>query len=501
MKAEMSQDDAPRGRTGAGVVRGLWRGESAAFLGIPYAAAPVGLHRFAAPQPVAPWDGERDTTRPGATPQRRPLAPVTTIPEPSVSGEETLNLSVFTPAPGEQDRRLPVLVWIHGGGFVAGSPASPWYDGASFNRDGVVTVVISYRLGFDGFGWIEDAPLNRGMLDQIAALEWVRDNIAAFGGDPQAVTIAGQSAGGTAVLALLSSPTALPLFRSAVCQSGAGRTQHREAAERIARELAEKAGVAPTRAGWADLSEEAILDLQAQFGMQPPPATVDPVAFARAALFPVDDGLAFGPVIDGELLPAPVEEALAAGVGADKPLLIGATAHEFSLGLVRAGAVLGNVDVVATLRSAGLPADIADACVAAHPELGNPAVQLGQLLTERLFRLPLRRVVDARTIAGASPNTWLYDFRWPSPVSGVATHCMELPFVWDLLGAEGVRRVLGDAPPQQLADAMHAAWVQFVQKGHPGWRSAEGDTGMRWADGGRESRLLGLERLLTDALV
>ena len=109
---------------------------------------------------------------------------MTAIPEPSFPGDATLNLNVFTPVPGEPDARLPVLVWIHGGGFKAGSPSSPWYDGRAFNRDGVVTVSISYRLGFDGFGWIPDAPHNRGLLDQIAALRWVQDNIAAFGGDP-----------------------------------------------------------------------------------------------------------------------------------------------------------------------------------------------------------------------------------------------------------------------------------------------------------------------------
>jgi para-nitrobenzyl esterase len=486
--------------TTAGVARGRWRGESAAFLGIPYGAAPVGELRFAAPAPVAPWDGVRDATRPGPTPQRRPLAPVTTIPEPSIPGAEILNVSVFTPAPVAPDRRLPVMVWIHGGGFVGGSPASPWYDGASFNRDGVVTVAVSYRLGFDGFGWIEDAPLNRGLLDMLAALGWVRDNIARFGGDPEAVTIAGQSAGGSAVLALLTCPAAENLFRAAVCHSGAGRVQRAADAERVGRELADEAGVPPTRAGWAQVAEERVLDLQSRFGMQRPSGSVDPVAFARGALFPEDDGLAFGPVVDGDLLPQPVEEALAAGAGAAKPLLVGATAHEFTLALAAARTALADVDVVPVLVAAGLPEEAARRFVAAQPELPEPAFQLGQLMTERLFRLPLLRWVLARVRGGAGERTWLYDFRWRSPVLGLAPHCSELPFVWDLLGAEGVARTLGDTPPQGLADAMHRAWVRFLREGQPGWRSADGGTGMCWDEVSAQAELLQCERSLAAAL-
>ncbi|WP_431797054.1 carboxylesterase family protein [Microbacterium kunmingense] len=203
-----------------GAVRGRWRGEpgdpgaSAAFLGIPFAEPPVGERRFAAPVPVPPWDGVRDATAYGATAQRGDTG-ITLIPEPSVEGDSTLNVNVFTPRPGDTDAALPVLVYIHGGGFTSGSPASPWYDGRAFNRDGVVTVSISYRLGFDGFGEIPDAPTNRGVRDWLAALEWVQRHIRDFGGDPTRVTIAGQSAGGAAVLTLLGMPAAQHLFHSA----------------------------------------------------------------------------------------------------------------------------------------------------------------------------------------------------------------------------------------------------------------------------------------------
>ena len=153
---------------------------------------------------------------------------MTAIPEPSIPGDAILNVNVFTPVPGEPDAGLPVFVWIHGGGYKAGSPASPWYDGRAFNRDGVVTVTISYRLGFDGFGWIPDAPHNRGLLDQIEALRWVQRHIAAFGGDPERVTIGGQSAGGGSVWALLVSPAGRGLFGAAISHSGALEVQPTE---------------------------------------------------------------------------------------------------------------------------------------------------------------------------------------------------------------------------------------------------------------------------------
>jgi para-nitrobenzyl esterase len=436
--------DGPIVQTASGAVQGRWRGRSAAFLGIPFAAAPVGPLRYQAPAPVTPWGEVREATRFGPTPQRRPLAPVTTIPEPSVPGEDILNVSVFTPAPGEPERRLPVLVWIHGGGFLAGSPASPWYDGASFNRDGVVTASISYRLGFDGFGWLEDAPVNRGVLDMIAALEWVRENIAAFGGDPAAVTIGGQSAGGSAVLALLSCPRAQHLFRAAICQSAPGRTVWPAAAQRIGNDLATTAGVAPTQAGWSGVSEDTVLDLQSRYGLRPPIDPADPVELVRGVLFGQDYGLAFAPVVDGDLLPFPVEEALTQGISAAKPPLIGATAHAFNLALAGARAELADVDVVAVLAAAGLPADAAAEYVRAHPELTEPAFQLSQIITDHLFRLALLRVVDARS-QNAGSLTWIYDFRWRSPLRGLSTHCIDLPFIWDLLDAEGVARSLGES--------------------------------------------------------
>jgi para-nitrobenzyl esterase len=486
--------------TSAGDVRGAWRNGGTVFLGIPYAAAPIGDLRFAAPQPPEPWSEVRDATEPGATPQRRLLGLEPSFPEPCVPGDETLNVNVFTPAPGEPGGRLPVMVWIHGGAFMAGSPVSPWYDGRSFSRDGVVVVTISYRLGFHGFGWIADAPANRGTLDQIAALEWVRDNIANFGGDPEAVTIAGQSAGGTSVMTLFTAPRAQSLFRAAICMSGADRVQSLAEAEQTGRALAASAGVNPTVAGWSALTEEQALDAQDAFHVAPPPGTIDPAAFVRHTLTPAGDrGMPFGPVIDGDLLPNTVTDALASGVAADKPLLIGVTAHEFALWMLHAEQELEGADVADAMIEAGLPRELAADYVASHPELPSPAKLLGQLIAIRTFRQPMALSADLR--AKTSPDiTWLYDFRWPSPFySDLAVHCVELPFAWDLLDADGVARTHGPNPPQELAEAAHAAWVAFVANGDPGWRPWSHGVAMVYNESSGEQPVLEIERRLASA--
>ena len=207
-------------QTSHGKVRGRARDGVTAFLGIPYAAPPFGPGRFQAPRPPEPWDGVRDAFDYGPTAPKpgypRPYDML--LPEPTTPGEDCLNLNVWTPEAGGAG--LPVMVWIHGGAFRNGSGAVTVYNGRNFARDGIVCVTINYRLGVEGFANLPGAPCNRGLLDQIAALEWVRDNIAGFGGDPANVTVFGESAGGMSVTTLVSLD--LGLFRRAIAQSGAG---------------------------------------------------------------------------------------------------------------------------------------------------------------------------------------------------------------------------------------------------------------------------------------
>ncbi len=461
--------------TRAGRVRGAWRGTpgeqgaSAAFLGIPFAEAPVGDLRFAAPVPTRPWEGVRDALEYGATAQRGDPG-VTLIPEPSIPGDSTLNVNVFTPAPATA-ADLPVLVYIHGGGYFAGSPASPWYDGAAFNRDGVVTVSISYRLGFDGFGWIEDAPLNRGVLDWLLALEWVRDNIAAFGGDPARVSIAGQSAGGGAVLTLLGMPAAQSLFTGVYCISGAAADVTLADAEAFGRRLAEVGGVTPDRAGLTSLSEERVLELQKQ--LTAPAEGGNPLDGLRTF---VDSGLAIGPVIDGDLVPFATVAAIEAGIGADKPLVLGATDDEFSMILSDAKDKLRWIPSRYLLGKVGLAGKARSAYVAANRAVARKgtAAIVGRYLTDRMFRTLALRVIRAR---GTAP-TWAYRFSWPSPKFGIAVHCLDVPFFFDCLGAVAVDAIAGEQPPQSLADAVHAGAVSFARDRDPGWPryTAAGET-------------------------
>ncbi|QGZ47377.1 carboxylesterase family protein [Streptomyces sp. QHH-9511] len=438
--------------TTRGPVRGERRGDgSVRFLGIPYAQPPVGHLRFAAPVPPEPWSEPLDATEYGPTAQRRPFAEVTTIPEPSVPGAGVLNLNVFTPAT-DAVAGLPVLVWIHGGGYVAGSAASPWYDGSSFNRDGVVLVSLGYRLGVEGFLHLEDAPDNRGVRDWIAALEWVRDNISRFGGDPAKVTVAGQSAGGGAVQTLLAVPAAQGLFRGALSVSGAVmRPDGPEVGRAVARLFTARTGVPATVAALRDLGDDELLGLQDRMSTPGPD---------REGLPPL---LSLAPFADGELVPEPVLDALTDGdAGADVPLMLGFTAHEFN-GFP--APTPGQPPLPVLLGALGLGVDRIHAFTAAYAAEG-PDRLFGQALTDATFRVPSLAAADAR--AARERSTWLYQFAWESPVTTMASHCLDLPYAFDLLDAEGVAAVVGDAPPRGLADAMHRAWVAFVRDQDPG---------------------------------
>jgi len=458
-------------QTAAGRVRGRWREttggrgmpRSAAFLGIPFAEPPVGRLRFQAPVPKAPWDGVRDALEFGATAQRGDPG-VTLIPEPSIEGESTLNVNVFTPDP--EASGLPVLVWIHGGGYFAGSPASPWYDGRNFNRDGIVTVTISYRLGFDGFGWIADAPSNRGLRDWLLALEWVQQNIAAFGGDPSRVTIAGQSAGGGAVLTLLGMPKAQHLFHGVYSISGALADVSAERAERFGRELAAAGGVEPTVAGLSTLSEERILDLQKKA------TSLGPDDLTTM----IEDGLPLGPTIDGDLLVRPTSESLRAGIGAGIPLVLGATDDEFTMAFTDAAAKLRWVPKTFLLRRLGMPKGAMRRYLDANQDaVGRGTAGIaGRFLTDRMFRTALLRTVADR---GEAP-TWLYRFSWPSGSFGFAEHCLDVPFFFDCLDGPAMEPLAGPNPPQSLADEVHAAAVAFIAAGDPGWPAHRGERGI-----------------------
>jgi para-nitrobenzyl esterase len=323
-------------RTTSGAVRGTTRDGVYGFLGIPYAAPPFGPRRFAAPQPAGPWDGVRAATEYGPTAPKPPYAPPydVLLPEPQIPGEDCLNLNVWTPDPGGTG--LPVFVWIPGGAFVNGSGAVPVYDGATFARDGVVCVTINYRLGVDGFLQFPDGgPANRGLLDQVAALRWVQDNIAAFGGDPGRVTVGGESAGAMSIGCLLAMPSAEGLFTRAVLQSGAGHHALTAAtATRIGGYLAERLNLPPERAALAGVPLPDLIAAQQAIAQEPFQAP-NPARWGEVAV----NLMAFEPVIDGEVLPDLPIRRIAAGSARDIAVLVGANRDEHRLFLVPNGII------------------------------------------------------------------------------------------------------------------------------------------------------------------
>src|SRR5215469_9361156 len=250
-----------------GLVSGAPAGDSVTrYLGIPYAASPTGPLRFAAPQPPATWTGVRECVAFAATPPKPDyVAPFDALlPEPKIAGDDWLTLNVWTP---DLAGHGPVMVWIHGGAFANGNSAVRTYDGQAFARDGVVLVTINYRLGIDGFALLPDAPPNRGLLDQVAALEWVRDNIAAFGGDPGNVTIFGESAGGMSVTTLLGMPRARGLFSRVIAQSGAAQVGADPADARLVTgELTAALGAEATAANIAAIDIDTLLAAQTAVG-------------------------------------------------------------------------------------------------------------------------------------------------------------------------------------------------------------------------------------------
>ena len=467
-----------------GMLRGQVRDGVVGFLGILYAASPTGALRFRAPVPPEPWDGTRDAIAYGPTPPKPDYpAPFDTIfAEPNIEGDDWLNLNVWTPGPLRPGAGLPVMVWIHGGAFANGNSAIPLYDGHAFARDGVVLVSINYRLGIDGFALLPGAPANRGLLDQVAALEWVRDNISAFGGDPANVTIFGESAGAMSVVTLLAMPAADGLFARAIAQSGAAQAAAAPAdAALVTAELGRVLSTTVTAERLAQVDLPALIAAQAAV-RDALAASPDPARFGPSI---VASTMPFIPVIDGDTLPEHPLAAIAAGRSSSVPLLIGTNSDEFRTFLVPSGmAALVTDEVLASMGGAvGATADVIATYRASRPG-ASPGDLLAALLTDRFFLLPALAVAEARADARAA--TYFYEFAWRHPMVG-AGHGLDVPFVFDNLTAEGAELVAGPDAPQDLASEMHAAWTRFAASGEPGWAAYDASRPVRVFDAGSSS--------------
>ena len=458
--------------TRSGTLRGRVSDGISVFKGVRFAAPPFGANRLRPPQPAEPWEGVRDalTFGPKSPQVAYPPGIAEGIPELVGSGEDCLTLNIWTPDVGAGG--LPVMVWIPGGMFeFHATGATSFYDGSHFARDGVVCVTIGYRVGAEGFLYLADDIANLGLLDQIAALEWVKENVAGFGGDSSKVTIFGESAGAMSVATLLAMPRAKGLFRRAIVQSGnTPKVNSSETAERIGRRLAELLGVEATREAIAAKSPEQVLRAQAKLRDELL-ARPDPALWGEVAL----SYLPWAPTIDNETIPEPPIKRITAGSAADIDLVVGSNLDETRLFLLSDGSIdrITEQALSAIAGAYGLSAEGLKAYRETH--VGASAGELfSAIQTDWYWRIPAVQMAEAHA-ATARASTFMYEFAWRSPQFGGrlgAAHSIEIPFVFDTLGF-GTEPLLGPDPPQSLATAMHRAWVAFAAVGDCGWPKYE----------------------------
>jgi para-nitrobenzyl esterase len=434
-------------RAVGGALRGQVESGVAVFRGIPF-AEPAG--RFGAPEPVGAWAGTRDALTFGPPPPQSDLLG----DAGAGSADGWLTVNVWTPEPAGS---LPVLVWIQGGGYLVGTSGLPDYDGGRLAREGgVVVVTFNYRVGIEGFALIDGAPANRGLLDQVAALEWVRDNIGAFGGNPERVTVFGESAGGGSVAALLAMPRAAGLFHRAIVQSMPGVFFSPSLAADIAGVLTAEAGR--------------------------PLSTVEPArlpAVADAVLATIERyadrwGLAahrkvpLGPVVDGASLPTDPWTALAGGAARDVELIVGHVRDEQRLFDLLDG-TLGRITAEQAATALDLFAPGPDGAAGYRAAGGSPEELYDRVHSDWLFRMPSLHLAEAHT-----GRTWLYELTWPAPgLGGVlgACHGLDVPLVFGNLTSGRTAMLLGDdlTGAEAVSAQLRRAWTAFATDGDPGW--------------------------------
>ncbi|MGC8472459.1 MAG: carboxylesterase/lipase family protein [Acidimicrobiales bacterium] len=487
-----------------GWIRGREDGGIWEFLGVPYARAPVGPLRWRPPERPEPWSGVRDATMPGPLAPQVPPAPGATLPgDPLEQSEDCLHLSIWTPAP--DSARRPVLVWVHGGGFTSGSAGSVLYRGQRLAAEGDVVVVnINYRLGALGFlahrglasgGGVAGSGVGNGgiagnwaLLDQIAALRWVRDHISSFGGDPSKVTVFGESAGAMCLSTLLAVPAAQGLFTGAVIQSGPPYVHRASRAEEAAVSFVRELGMSEvSRAALEAVPAGELVSALA--------------ALARHWSRPGELPQPLLPVVDGTILPAAPFEAIARGSASRVATIVGTNRDEMSFFALNDRLAQGMDEEVVRRRiersAPWVPADrVVDHYVDVLTRRGERAgprelwVAVG---SDLVFRWPSLRLAAA--LRAHDPRTYVYLFTWGSPAFGGilgATHALEIPFVFGTHSQPGIssfvvggetdgghgdaarRRAPGNgqaagvrAGADALSDAMRASWLSFARSGDP----------------------------------
>ena len=430
----------------SGSLQGLaLNGGGVVFNGIPYAAPPVGALRWQEPGPVKGWTGVRDATRISHA-CMQPNQMWNAAPAAN-SSEDCLYINVWTPRP-DSSAHLPVMVWIHGGGFTGGAGNESLFNGESFVARGVVLVTLNYRLGLFGFyshpaltsSSRSRASGNYGLLDQNAALHWVRENIAQFGGDPGAITVFGQSAGGGSVIALLASPLTRGIVRSAIVESGAMLRREPMTSRKVAEEWGTRFAGQNTLAQLRAVPAEELLNRWD--------------AFARS-----DRAIQAGPIIDGYVLTDDPGAVFARHAEPAIPLIIGNNSRE-GFGTMPDAGVAGAVKAFYGADASAVLAEYA----APDVVLGSPGAQW---LTDTTFRCGAV-ITAARHDAGGAP-VYAYQFEQPLPGREAqgAAHSYELPFVFGNLSKNGVLGGAFSAPDHALSDLMVTYWTQFAKTGDP----------------------------------
>jgi para-nitrobenzyl esterase len=413
----------------------------------------VGPLRFAAPTSHDEWVGVRDALEFGPPPPQ---------PELVTPTDEWLTVNVWTS--NSSATGLPVMVWIYGGRFTSGSADDPAYDGARLAAGGVIVASINYRVGVEGYMLIDGAPPNRGLLDQIAGLRWVNENIAAFGGDPGNVTVFGESAGAASVALLACAPPAVGLMRRGITESVPAVMFGVDLAADIAGMIAGQVGCGPTLSDLAAVPAKDLVDAATEVEASAL-GREDRWGYGRAVR-----GAIFGPVVDGTAVPTSPWRAMASGAARDVEMIIGHNRDEYNIVIAGAGGP-STVTEAATeraLRTLPPRPTGAEDYRAAHPGAGH--AELYQIVcSDFVYRMPSLHLAQAHAAAGG--RTYLYEFCWDATPIGAA-HTVEIPAVFGTLDSPYGAELYGTPPPLRavaLSDDMGRAWRSFAANGDPGW--------------------------------